>query len=71
MSRFLPRFELGSPAIRVNRFVSSEYVLSDIRSNNVADATALDVMTTFDMLMNMRLHLSPEQRSDLSEQQKK
>ena len=71
MSRFLPRFELGSPVIRVNRFESTEYVLSDIRSNNVADATALDVMTTFDMLMNMRLHLSPEQRSDLSEQQKK
>ena len=71
MSRFLPCFELGSPVIRVNRFVSSEYVLSDIRSNNVADVKALDVMTAFDMLMNMRLHLSPEQSSDKSEKQKK
>ena len=72
MSRFLPYFELGSPLIMVNsRFVSTEYVLSDIRSNNVADVKALDVMTAFDMLMNMRLNLSPEQSSDKSEKQKK
>ena len=71
MSRFLPCFELGSPLIMVNIFVSTEYVLSDIRSNNVADVKALDVMTAFDMLMNMRLNLSPEQSSDKSEKQKK
>ena len=71
MPRFLPTLDLGSPDIRVNRFESTEYVLSDIRSNNVADVKALDVMTAFDMLMNMRLNLSPEQSSDKSEKQKK
>lgn len=71
MSRFLPILDLGFPEIRVNRFVSTEYVLSDIRAINVADVKALDVMTAFDMLMNMRLNLSPEQSSDKSEKQKK
>ena len=71
MSRFLPILDLGFPVIMVNIFVSTEYVLSDIRSNNVADVKALDVMTAFDMLMNMRLNLSPEQSSDKSEKQKK
>ena len=70
MSRFLPILDLGFPVIRVNRFASTEYVLSDIRSNNVADMKASDVMTALDMLMNMRLNLSPEQSSDKSEQQK-
>jgi len=71
MSRFLPTLDLGFPVISVNRFVPTEYVLSDIRSNNVADVNAFDVMTAFDMLMNMRLNLSPEQSSDKSEKQKK
>ena len=71
MSRFLPILDLGFPVIRVNRFTSTEYVLSDIRANNVADVKVLDVMTALDMLMNMRLNLSPEQRSDKSEHQKK